>query len=170
MNGSSSSTSSGSTRGDNYGALARFGWAFQPAGPVTVIPFGEYDVTATHLDGYTETGGAFPATISAMDETGQSTRLGGEWRYAIDRGVSLWSSLDWAHRFGAAAPSISASLTGLFNVSTPAITSGRDWLEAAAGIAAPLGAKTTVNAGILVAAFSKTAPSVQGDIGVGAHF
>jgi probable HAF family extracellular repeat protein len=170
MNGSGSSISSGSTKGDNYGALARFGWAFQPAAPMTVIPFGEYDVTETHLDGYTETGGAFPATIGAMDETSQSTRLGSEWRYAIDRAVSLWSSLDWAHRFGAAAPSISASLTGLFAVSTPAVTSGRDWLEAAAGITAPIGGKATINAGILVAAFSKTAPSVQGDIGLGTHF
>jgi probable HAF family extracellular repeat protein len=170
MNGSGSAISSGSTTGDGYGALARFGWAFQPAKPVTVTPFAQYDVTYENLDGYTETGGPFPATVDAMRSTVQASRLGAETHYALARGASLWSSLDWAHRFGDASPAIGVSIPGLFGLTTPANGSGPDWLEASAGVKLPLGPRTTFNGRVTLAAFSQTTPTVEGDLGIGARF
>ena len=169
MNGSGTSVSSGSTGGDGYGALARLGWAFQPAQPVTLIPFAEYDITHEHLAAYTETTGPFPATIDAMDNTTSTARVGAEARYAAS-GFSLWSSLAWAHRFSNAAPAISASLVDLFDVASLADATGPDWLEAAGGIKLPITPRTAINGSVTLSAFSGNVPSVQGDVGLSSAF
>jgi outer membrane autotransporter protein len=170
MNGSGLAISSGSTNGLGYGALARLGWAFQPAKPVTFIPFAEYDITNEHLAGYTETGGPFPATIGDMTNTVQTGRLGAQARYEVNGGSSIWSSFAWAHRFGDASPSISASLPSLFDVATPADASGRDWLEATAGIKVPVAPRTAINGSVTLSAFSSNVPTVQGDVSLSAGF
>ena len=170
MNGGGTTTSSGSTTGAGYGGLARIGWAFRPAPAFAFIPFAEYDFIRESLAAYTETSGPFPAMIGEMANTEQTTRLGTEARYAGPGGSSLWSSLAWAHRFGDAAPAISASLIDLFDVASPADASGADWLEAAAGIKLPLTARAAIDSSVTLAAFSSNVPSVQGDVGLSAAF
>ena len=170
MNGSGTSVSSGSTEGSGYGAMARFGWAFQPMNAITLTPFAEYDVTGERLDGYTETGGPFPATIGAMNNNVQTARIGAEVRHAIRPGTFVWLSADWAHRFGDAAPAISASVVDLFDLVLPADGSDKDRFEATLGFKMPAGPHMAVNGSVTFAAFSDNTPAVQGNVGLSARF
>jgi probable HAF family extracellular repeat protein len=164
MNGNGSATSHGSTDGEAYGARARFGWVFKPTDTLAVTPFAEYEADHYHLAGYTESGGPFPATIGATDSTTQVTRLGSDMRFDLGQGVSIWGGLDWAHRFGDAAPAISAQLTDLFAVNVPANGTGPDWMEIRGGVGVPTPAKGKLTADVVAAVFSSTVPTVGGDV------
>ena len=66
-NGMGTATSRGSTDGSGWGVAGWLGYAIQAAKNNIVTPFAQLDYVATHYDGWTETGGPFPAMFQPVD-------------------------------------------------------------------------------------------------------
>ncbi len=109
-NGMGTAQSFGSTDGWAYGLLGRLGYA-QPLGPqFTLTPFAQFSYTATHFNGWTETGGPFPATFGAATIGALDLRLGAEGKFALTEQTTLIGSAAWAHRLSGAGSSLTGSL------------------------------------------------------------
>src|SRR5579872_28216 len=139
LDGNDLVSSNGSTNGRGLGATARLGWVFNPLPTVNVTPFGSYTVATTTFDGYTESGGPFPAQFAAFTSTAQTSRLGADARYTFGPGKWLWGTAAWAHRVdGGANPDIAGTVIGLFSITAPGISSAPDWAELTVGVRLPV--------------------------------
>jgi probable HAF family extracellular repeat protein len=150
LNGNTPVTSHGATDGYGYGGLARLGYAFRVSPAVRLMPFGEFELTRIHYDGWTETTGPFPAMFSAINDTQSRSRLGLEARYALTDTTYLWATGDWAHRFNATTVGIQGELVGLFGLTLPGSPVNRDWAEVTAGVKVAL--TTTINLSVSLSA------------------
>lgn len=152
-NGNTLVTSRGNTTGNGYGAEARLGWTFdQLAANMKLTPFASYTFSSIRYDGYTESGGPFPARFDAFTDEMQTTRLGLDTRYTLGDGQWIWGTLAWGHRLNGDGPEISGQLIDLFGMSVPGVTTDSDWLEATAGLRHPVSesAAFTASASITV--------------------
>jgi probable HAF family extracellular repeat protein len=140
LNGSGLASSTGSTTANGYGATGRIGWSFDRVLPKTqVTPFASYTFASIHFNGYTETGGPFPAQLNAFTSNAQTSRLGADARYTIAPGKWLWGTLAWAHRLdGGKGADISGTLIGLFALTTPGASVAQDWAEVTGGVRWPI--------------------------------
>ncbi|MBS0535506.1 MAG: autotransporter domain-containing protein [Proteobacteria bacterium] len=136
INGASQTSSHGNTTGNGFGAMGRIGWTFDRIWRATQLtPFASYTFSRTHLNGYTESGGPFPAQIDAFNGSANILRLGADARYTVAPGKWLWGGLASTHRLNnSRSDDISGTLLGLFSTSAPATSVAKDWLEATAGV------------------------------------
>lgn len=131
LNGAGIDASQGNTSGMGYGGALRAGWEFNISdiwSNTRVMPYGEVHLTRAELDGYTETGGAFPATFGKSNIDQTTTKLGAEVSYDITSDISLSSRLAWVHRLHESDEGILASTTGFTGTLNNAIEE-RNWAE-----------------------------------------
>jgi uncharacterized membrane protein len=138
MNGAGTTTSEGETDGYGAGASLRVGYAFQIADTTRLTPFGSATVTHVNLDGYTETTGPFPATVEELEDTVVVGRLGAEVRHDLSQATWIWASAAWAHRDNDEGAEVTATATGLFGITSAALTTAQDWAEVTGGISVGL--------------------------------
>jgi outer membrane autotransporter protein len=134
LNGVTPVTSTGDTKGTAIGGIVRLGWAARMSQTLRVIPFADYQITRVRYDAYTETTGPFPATINAIDDTQQRTRLGAQARYWFSPASYVWASAAWGHRISGTTAPINGTLIGLFDLAVPGSAVTRDWTETTAGL------------------------------------
>jgi probable HAF family extracellular repeat protein len=139
LNGNSLASSTGSTAANGYGITARVGWTFDQIWRATqVTPFASYTYSQVRFDGYTETGGPFPAQFNAFTDRAQTSRLGADARYTLAPGKWLWGTLAWAHRLdGGKGADVSGTVIGLFGMTATGASVAKDWAEATAGVRLP---------------------------------
>lgn len=127
MNGGGIDGSKGETNGIGYGAAIRAGYEFDLTNQTAFMPYTEIQWSHTKLNGYTETGGGFPATVD--DQTGNSviSRLGGEISHDLNRKVTVRGRAAWGHRYTDPG-SIVATTIGITQV-IPGTEGDRDWAE-----------------------------------------
>jgi uncharacterized protein YhjY with autotransporter beta-barrel domain len=155
LNGSGPASSHGNTDVSGYGATARVGWTFKDVIAKTQItPFASYTYTSAHVDGYTETGGPFPAVMDGFDSNQQTSRVGADVRYTFSPGAWVWGSAAWGHLIDNKGAIISGQLIGLFGVSAPGITTAPDWAELTAGVRLP-----AWNGGAVTASITASVPT-----------
>ena len=156
-NGNTPTTSRGNTTGNGYGIEARAGWTYdQLVSKTKITPFASYTFSSIRYDGYTESGGPFPASFAAFTDEMQTTRLGMDVRYTLAPGNWVWGTVAWGHRFKGDGPEISGQLIDLFGMSVPGLTTDADWLEATAGLRMPVS-----KAAAFTASASVTVPEHQ---------
>ncbi|WP_147292573.1 autotransporter domain-containing protein [Undibacter mobilis] len=172
LNGNAPASSTGSTRGNGFGALARIGWAFDAMKGVKITPFASYTLTSIKFNGYTETDGVFAAQIDDFTDRAQTSRLGADARYTFAPGQWLWGGLTWAHRVdGGKTADVSGTLIGLFPIGTTGVAFAKDWAEATAGIRLPLGtAGSAVTASVTASIPSHQATTYMARIGLSQSF
>lgn len=74
--------------------IGRIGWTFENVWRFTqVTPFASYTYSSMHFNGYTESGGPFPAQMDGFASKAQTARLGADARYTLAPGKWLWSTL-----------------------------------------------------------------------------
>jgi probable extracellular repeat, HAF family len=112
-NGAGSAASEGTTTGSVTGLNAHLGWLFPVTGAIGLQPFAEYEFQYASLDGYTESGGPFPAHFDQRRDTMNKTRVGLKAQYGYSDSVDLWSWAVWSHRFESKGPSMDGYLLGL---------------------------------------------------------
>lgn len=152
-NGAAIDTSTGETDGYGYALEARLGWSFAGLLPATTLtPYASWTYSAMRYDGYTETGGAFPASFDAFTDSAHVARLGADMRYDLGAGKSVWGGLAWGHRLGGDGPGVSGTVTGLFGMSVPGVAGADDWLEASAGMRLAVAGDTAFTASVTATA------------------
>ncbi len=113
QNGASSAQSSGTTHGQALGLYGRIGWVFPVVDRFSLQPFAQYNWQRVEINGYTESGGPFPATYDKREESINRTRLGLQSQYAYNQAWDFWAWAAWDHRFESTGSSMSGSLVGL---------------------------------------------------------
>ena len=129
-NGAGFDTSVGTTNGTGYGAALRLGYQAATLNNISLMPYGEVQVTHTQYDAYTETGGAFPATVEEQSITQSTSKLGLEASYTASPNLTLGTRLAWAHRLSGNNSGTTASVTG-FSGTVSGNDGDTDWAEGA---------------------------------------
>lgn len=128
MNGGGVDGSKGETDGIGYGAAVRAGYEVPVAEKTSIMPYTEVQASHTKLDGYTETGGGFPAVVGERSHDLVTSRLGAEVSHDLTNNVTVRGRGAWGHRYTNAGSTIatSASITQVI----PGTDGDRDWAEA----------------------------------------
>lgn len=121
------SSSSGSTSGTAWGVVARAGYTMPLGDTLQLMPYGEGEVSGVSLDGYTETGGSFPAAIGKQRADSYVSRLGAEVSHTLSEQWTLRSRAAWGHRYGD-ADVIGVSVSAL-SFQMPSGGGDRNWAE-----------------------------------------
>ncbi|HEY5378310.1 MAG TPA: autotransporter domain-containing protein [Pseudolabrys sp.] len=172
LNGNSPASSTGNTTANGYGATARIGWTFGNVWRFTqVTPFASYTYSSIHFNGYTESGGPFPAQMDGFTSNAQTSRLGADARYTLAPGKWLWGTLAWAHRLdGGKGADISGTIIGLFGMSAPGASVATDWAEVTAGIRLPAWKNGAVTASLTASVPSNVPTTYAARLGVSQTF
>jgi hypothetical protein len=98
---------------------------------ITLSPRASFTITNAEQDGYTETGGGFPARFDARDETTREARLAveAETRLNAER-TTLRATLEGVHRFDDTAGGGSGEVIGLFDFALEEENIKQTWLRA----------------------------------------
>jgi probable HAF family extracellular repeat protein len=171
LNGSGPSSSDGHTIANGYGGTARIGWTFDKVLAETkVTPFASYSITTLRTNGYTETGGPFPAEFDGFTDTAEISRLGADASYTFAPGEWIWGTLDWAHRFGGGnSATIAGSLIGIFALATPGASVMQDWAEITAGFRIPIWKTAALTASLTASIPEHSTTTYRGLFGVTAR-
>jgi probable HAF family extracellular repeat protein len=95
-----------------------------------VTPYVALTSTRTKTDGYTETGGGFPARFDGQQHTALESRLGAAATHALSGSTNLRSSLELVHRFDGNGPNLSGQSLGLFTFNEPGAETRKSWVRA----------------------------------------
>ena len=132
-NGNGRDKSSGSPSGYGISAEAQAGYRFAAGGGARVTPFANFRLSRLSLDGYTESGGGFPAEFDDFDSTRTSVRLGLEGRFRASESADLIATGAWGTGLSASGDNASGSVTGLMDIGAPGLDEEDDWVEGSIG-------------------------------------
>ena len=141
VGGGAIDSSSGGTSVEGYGLRARLQWE-QTSQNFSFSPYGELAYAHACLDGYTETGGAFPTRYDTLCEENTELRLGFDTTVPISDTVRLAGTLEGTRRFQEQGSNISGQVVGLGTFNVAQSTYEQDWLRAGAGFEADFGGST----------------------------
>lgn len=152
------------------GALrARLDWLDAATfGSTSINPFASVALGRTHLDGYTETGGAFPARFDDQDNTMREVRLGVTAVTEITQALTLSTTLEAVHRSGD-NPGSSGSVPGIFGFDLGGGDLSRNWVRAGAEIDYRVGDNALISASFNAATAGRDA-SFSGSVGLRGQF
>ncbi|MDO9600052.1 MAG: autotransporter domain-containing protein [Azoarcus sp.] len=129
MNGATRDRSSGSPDVDALALRLRADW-FDAArlGSAALTPWASYTWSRVEVDGYTESGGAFPATFDAQKHNAEELRVGvsADWSLTPETGVR--GTLEAVHRLDNRGPALSGSeASGLLSFREPGASIRKNW-------------------------------------------
>ncbi len=88
-------------------------------GQFDLNPYAAITWSKTRLDGYTETGGGFPARFDAAKSKMNDLRIGAAAKTALTAATDLRLGLETSHRFDDSTTGINGQVIGLWNFSLP---------------------------------------------------
>lgn len=150
LNGTGTDLSEGAADTRTLGFRARLDWldafAFRD---VTFTPYASFTHLTTKTDGYSETGGSFPARFDRTQGASNTVRLGLDGRLDLTSTVSLVSRAEVAHRFEDQAPNTTGEIIGFTSFDLPGAPVEQNWLRGGIGIqtkSGPLEGQLMLNA------------------------
>ncbi|WP_319583649.1 autotransporter domain-containing protein [uncultured Pseudodesulfovibrio sp.] len=147
-NGAGSATSTGSTDADVFGLSARAQWTKAMTDSLAVTPFAEYTWESTHIDGYSESGGPFPASYGSRTETSNSIRTGLRADFALFANLETWAWGAWNHRFEDTSSGLGGTAVGLGSFSYPGSKIDQDWADVGVGVTRQFSERLTSTASL----------------------
>ena len=140
LNGSANDFSSGSTNTQTFALRARLDWknAFTVA-DTGVSPYVSYTYINAQMNGYTETGGSFPARINGVREISNAIRIGADARTPLNDQLALVTRFEYGHRFEKAGAGVTGQILGLSAFSIDGASVQQDWIRGGIGISYKLG-------------------------------
>lgn len=94
---------------------------------VSLSPYAAYTYTQTKLDGYTETGGGFPAQFDAATFKSNDLRLGANLKTSINPATDVKVGVELAHRFEKNTTGVNGKVIGLYDFSLAGEKVKQDW-------------------------------------------
>lgn len=136
-------SSSGQPDTRTWGVRARLDWEGAAAiGGFSLSPYADLGYSALRMDGYTESGGGFPARYDTRRESQSELRLGVVATKSLGDASRLVSQLDLAHRFEKRGARTGGEVVGMFSFDLPGQEIKQDWLRLGVGIEARFGEGT----------------------------
>lgn len=140
LNSGSLDSSSASTKQNTQAVRARLqwqnAWEYQQA---SIHSYIEYNQTQIDTDGYTESGGGFPAIYNDHSESVEDWRLGVDVDYAIDSDTKLLGGLEIVNRMNSQGKGVSGQVIGLSLFEYTGRNYSQEWLRASFGVEQGLG-------------------------------
>lgn len=130
VNGGAVATSMGSTDVGGSGIRGRL--QYENLFPY-LSPYGELSYARACLDGYTESGGAFPASFGKLCSDSTELRYGVDAKMPLNERLRLIGTLEGVHRFEGRGSNVTGELVGLQTFDFGAEKHKQDWLRAGAG-------------------------------------
>lgn len=135
LNAGLSDYSAGSTDVGTTGGVARLDWADAlTVQKFKITPYTKLSLSRTHVDGYTETGGGFPATYDARNDTISELAVGVNTARTLTKRLTLVNTLEGVHRFQGHGSTIDGAVAGVSAFSLPGETYRQDWLRGTVGV------------------------------------
>lgn len=131
INGGTIASSSGEADVEGYGIRGRL--QYENALPY-LSPYGEISYAQTCLGGYTEAGGAFPASFNKLCDHSTEFRYGVDAKMPINEQLRLVGTLEGVHRFEDRGSNVTGQVIGLGGFSLQGSAYQQDWLRAGAGV------------------------------------
>lgn len=158
INGIAVDSSRGETDGFGYGVAARVGHEYEMYEGARVMPYAEVQWAHSDIDGYSETGGGFPAVVGDVSDDTVTSRVGVEISHDVTADLTVRGRGAWGHRYtdGAAVTVTSAAITQAVS----AADDDKDWAEAGVGFNYRMSEKTTVSADLSARSGQTSEPAV----------
>ncbi|MGE4422094.1 MAG: autotransporter domain-containing protein [Pseudodesulfovibrio sp.] len=147
-NGTGSATSTGSTDAEVFGLSGRAQWTKAVTESLALTPFAEYTWQNTHIDGYSESGGPFPASYSSRNETSNSIRTGLRTDFALFQNLGTWAWGAWNHRFEDTSSGLGGTAVGLGSFSYSGAKIDQDWADVGVGVTRQFSERLTTTASL----------------------
>lgn len=96
--------------------------------------FAEASYFKTKIDGYTETGGGFPATVSDIKDDVTRVNIGTSIQRVVNETTNLTGRLELVHQFQDKTPSVSGSIAGLSNFTLGGTETDQTWARIGIGM------------------------------------
>ncbi len=166
LNGVTPVSSRGQRDGNAFGGAVQAGWEYGVSQSLSVMPFAGYQISHIRLDGYSESGGPFPAVFNEVSETAHVGRVGAEVTNWFGGRTALWGSVAYAHQFDDDGLTSSGSVPTLgSSFSFTDRSSDRDWGELKVGVSGRLSERFSANLSVDVASDFDDEPSLGGILG-----
>ena len=101
---------------------------------ISFTPKVEYIITKSSMNGYTETGGGFPALFNAQAHTARESRIGFIADYKIDESIDIRGIGEWVHRLDKRGVSVSGEMIDMYTFSFQGAENRSDWLRVGAEV------------------------------------
>jgi len=152
LNAGANDRSSGSPGATTWSLRARADWKdLARFGAFSVSPFAALTHSESHLGGYTETGGGFPARFDAQTWRSDEVRLGTVLQTALSGTTDLRFNLEAAHRLDNSGPGVSGEVLGLSSFTYDGARVKSSWGRVMAEVDHHLSDKSLISANINVA-------------------
>lgn len=136
-------SSSGSPNTHAWGLRIRFDLENAvSAGSFALSPYADLSSGVLRMNGYTETGGGFPARFDARRETQSEVRLGTHAAYRLTADTRLVGLLEAAHRLQKHTSRTSGEVVGMFSFNLLGENTRQDWLRSGLGLEQHIGGGT----------------------------
>ena len=132
-------SSDGRTDVYGFGLRARLQW--ENLVPYT-SPYAEFSHASACLDGYTESGGSFPARFNRNCERSNELRAGVDTKVPVTETISLTGTVEAVHRLEDDGSSVSGQVIGLGSFDFASGSRKQNWLRAGLGVEAQFGEAT----------------------------
>jgi uncharacterized protein YhjY with autotransporter beta-barrel domain len=112
-------------------ARARVDWKqLADLASFTLSPYASYTWIETRVDGYTETGGAFPASYEETTWKTEDLRVGVAGRRPVSAVADLTLTLEGVHRTDDSVDDVKGEVVGLFSFNLPGESYEQNWARA----------------------------------------
>lgn len=126
---------SGKTDVVTYGGAARVDWENALiTRSFNFTPYVKLSLTHTRVDGYAESGGFFPATYDAREDTITELTAGVNMSRVLTSRLTLKTTLEGVHRFQDRSSSIGGEIVSVSVFSLPGEEYRQDWLHGSVGV------------------------------------
>jgi uncharacterized protein YhjY with autotransporter beta-barrel domain len=134
-------SSTGEADSSGWALRARLEWpqAVKTAN-AAYSPYIDLTHASSTLQGYTETGGGFPAIYNARTEMATELRIGTGVERPFGEASKLFGTIEGAHRFQENGAGVSGNVVGLSAFNFAGAPTQQNWLRAGIGIERPIGA------------------------------
>ncbi len=175
-NGAALSKSQGDVDGNGIGAQLRVGYSLRAhaSDALRLTPFASYAAVRSHLDGYTESNGAAPASFKDQTYESQTLRLGSDAKWNFTPDTWAFGTLAWGHRLDdvtSQTVGVTGTLVGTsFALTAPVADAAENWIETTAGLRMPLGDAASLTASLTAITPSGYSTTYQARLGVAYNF
>ncbi|WP_334158509.1 autotransporter domain-containing protein [Oryzomicrobium sp.] len=146
QNGAGIDTSKGTPDATSTALRLRADWKDAFALSATRFsPYAAYTWTDARVDGYTETGGGFPARFNATTQRSQDVRLGLAARTPLTTSTDLRVAAEAAHRIDESGSGASGQVIGLWSFNQPGQKISQNWTRLLVDLDHRIGKSSLIN-------------------------
>lgn len=164
LNGASVDSSKGDTTGYVVSGAIKTGYEMRVHDKATVMPYVQLDAAHSLINGYTETGGGFPAAIQDRSDNYLATRTGIEISHDVAPGLTMRGQTAWGHRLTDIGSVVATA--GSITQTIPDNDSGRDWAEFGLGLNKQINEQAIFAADVAARAGSTSEPDISLTLGL----